>query len=89
MAGAMGKATHRLGGTLRHLLRGLRKVEKRGKKKQINPIDRERPLITAQTGEIKDTLAAGFEEVSKKVASEVVKEMPESSPRSRGPCSRS
>ena len=56
------------------------KIEKRGKKSTINPIDRERPLIKAQTGEIKDTLAAGFEKVGKDVADQVVKEVPETPP---------
>jgi hypothetical protein len=56
------------------------KVEKRGKKSTVNPIDRERPLIKAQTGEMKDTLEAGFKEVSKDVAAQVVKEVPDSPP---------
>ena len=56
------------------------KFEKRRKQTPVNPIDRERPLLKAQTGEMQVTLAAGLAKVGKDVAAQVVKEMPDSPP---------
>lgn len=50
------------------------KVEKRRKQSPVNPIDRERPLIKAQTKEIKNTLEAGFAKAAKDVAGQVIEE---------------
>jgi hypothetical protein len=52
----------------------------RRKQSPVNPIDRERPLLKAQTGEMAGTLAAGFKEVSKDVVPQVIKEMPDAPP---------